>query len=150
MSDLCRRETERVLGRGADAQDAAQEALLRALRRRHTCAEPDRPGPWVRAIARREAWRIAGGRREEPLEAAPEPVAAGDEELTLARMTVRGIVAGLSVRDRELLHATYWEDLSGADASRRLGHTEATVRVRLHRVRRALESSLGHALGRVG
>jgi len=104
----------------------------------------------VRAIARREAWRIAGGRREEPLEAAPEPVAAGDEELTLARMTVRGIVAGLSVRDRELLHATYWEDLSGTDASLRLGHTEATVRVRLHRVRRALESSLGHALGRVG
>ena len=123
---------------------------MRALRRRHTCAEPDRPGPWVRAIARREAWRIAGGRREEPLEAAPEPVAAGDEELTLARMTVRAALAGLPVRDRELLHATYWEDLSGTDASLRLGHTEATVRVRLHRVRRALESSLGHALGRVG
>jgi len=123
---------------------------MRALRRRHTCAEPDRPGPWVRAIARREAWRLAGGRREEPLEAAPEPVAAGDEELTLARMTVRAALAGLPVRDRELLHATYWEDLSGTDASLRLGHTEATVRVRLHRVRRALESSLGHALGRVG
>ena len=84
LSDLCLRETERVLGRGADAQDAAQEALVRALRRRHTCDEPYRPGPWVRAIARREAWRIAGGRRKEPLEAAPEPVAAGDEELTLA------------------------------------------------------------------
>ena len=139
-----------MLGRGADAQDAAQEALLRALRRRHTCDEPDRPGPWVRAIARREAWRIAGGRREEPMEAAPEPVAADDQELTLARMTVRGVVAGLSVRDRELLHATYWEDLSGADASLRLGHTETTVRVRLHRVRRALELPLGHALGRVG
>ena len=123
---------------------------MRALRRRHTCAEPDRPGPWVRAIARREAWRIAGGRREEPLEAAPEPVAAGDEELTLARMTVRAVVAGLPVRDRELLHATYWEDLSGTDASLRLGQTETTVRVRLHRVRRALESSLGHALGQVG
>ena len=103
---------------------------MRALRRRHTCDEPYRPGPWVRAIARREAWRIAGGRRKEPLEAAPEPVAAGDEELTLARMTVRAVVAGLSVRDRELLHATYWEDLSGADASLRLGHPEATVRVR--------------------
>ena len=123
---------------------------MRALRRRHTCDEPYRPGPWVRAIARREAWRIAGGRRKEPLEAAAEPVAAGDEELTLARMTVRAVVAGLSVRDRELLHATYWEDLSGTDASLRLGHTEAAVRVRLHRVRRALESSLGHALGRVG
>jgi len=139
-----------VLGRGADAQDAAQEALLRALRRRHTCDEPGRPGPWVRAIARREAWRIAGGRREEPLEAAPEPVAAGDEETTLARMTVRAVVAGLSVRDRELLYATYWEDLSGADASLRLGHTETAVRIRLHRVRRSLEPSLGHALGRVG
>lgn len=139
-----------MLGRGADAQDAAQEALLRALRKRHTCESPERPVPWVRAIARREAWRIAGGRTEEPLEAAPEPIAAADEELTLARMTVRAAVASLSVRDRELLHATYWEDLSGADASLRLGHTETAVRIRLHRVRRALQPSLGHALGRVG
>ena len=123
---------------------------MRALRRGHTCDEPDRPGPWVRAIARREAWRIAGGRREEALEAAPEPLADDDEELALARMTVRALVARLSARDRELLHATYWADLSGAAASLRLGHTEATVRVRLHRVRRTLGPPLGHALGRVG
>jgi len=47
------REAERVLGRGADAQDAAQEALARAWRRAHTCAERARPAPWVRAIAQR-------------------------------------------------------------------------------------------------
>ena len=90
LSELCRREAESVLGRGADAQDAAREALVRALGRR-------RPA-----------------------------------------------------RDRELLHARYWEGSSGADASLRLGHTEAAVRIRLHRVRRALQPSLGHALGRVG
>jgi RNA polymerase sigma-70 factor (ECF subfamily) len=139
-----------VLGRVAEAQDAAQEALDRAWRRRHTCAEQDRPGPWVRAIARREALRIAGRRAEEPLEAAPEPPAPADEDLELARIAVRAVVAGLPRADRELLHATYWEDLAGAAVSLRSGHPAATVRVRLHRLRRALESPLGQALGLVG
>ena len=139
-----------MLGRVAEAQDAAQEALIRALQRRHTCEEQDRPGPWVRVIAHREALRIAGRRIEEPLDAATEPRAPADEELELVRIAVRTLVAGLPADDRLLLYATYWEDLPGAVVSLRLGHPEATVRVRLHRVRRALESPLGHALGRVG
>lgn len=140
-----------MLGRSADAEDAAQEALIRALRRRQTCEDPRRPGPWVRAIAHREALRIAALRREEPLDAAPEPATNGyEEEAALTRITVRRLVARLPAPERALLHAVYWDDLAGAEASRRLGQTEIAARVRLHRARRLLERPLGHALGRVG
>ena len=131
-----------MLGRCADAQDAAQEAIVRAWRRRHTCAEPACPGPWVKAIARREALRIAGRRREEPIEAAPEPAAASHEEGAITRIAVRQLVSRLPEPDRAILHAVYWEDLGGAEASRRLGQAEVTLRVRLHRARRALERPL--------
>lgn len=144
------REAERVLGREADAQDAAQEALARAWRRAHTCADRARPGPWVRAIAQREALRIVLRPREAPLESVPEPPAIASEELVLTRMAVRAAVARLPEGDRRLLHAVYWEDATGRDASRRAGLEDVTARVRLHRLRRALERPVGHALGRVG
>jgi len=100
----------------------------------------------VRAIAHREALRIATGRSEEPLESAPEPAAASHEEVTLTRITVRRLVARLPEPERRLLHAVYWADLTGAEASRRLGQTEVTLRVRLHRSRRSLERTVRHAL----
>ena len=136
-----------MLGACAEAQDAAQEAVMRAWRRGHTCDDPARPEPWVRAIARREALRIAAHPREEPLETAAEPATPSHEEETLTRIVVRRLVARLPEPDRTLLHAVYWDDLAGAEASRRLGQTELTSRVRLHRARRALKRTIRHALG---
>ena len=123
---------------------------MRAWRRRHTCADPACPGPWVRAIARHEALRIAVRRREEPLEAAPEPAAASHEEDALTRIVVRRLVARLPEPERALLHAVYWEDLAGAEASRRLGQAAVTSRVRLHRARRALKRTIPHSLDGLG
>lgn len=148
MSDQCRRTAQHVLGRTADAEDAAQEAIVRAWRRRDACTGA--PGPWVMTIAHREALRILRRRREAPLDDAPEPLDSRDEDLVLERMAVRAAVSRLPEADRDLLHAAYWEDLAGAELSRRLGRPEATIRVRLHRSRRQLRAVLGHALDRVG
>src|SRR5436190_3777383 len=69
VHQLALRETRRVLGAGPDAEDAAQDAAIRAWRRRATCH--DAPGAWIRTIARNEALRIARRRRHEtPLETA--------------------------------------------------------------------------------
>ena len=121
---------------------------MRAWRKHETCTGA--PEPWVRAIAAREALRILDRRREAPLEAAPEPPDRHDEDLALERLAVRAELARLPEDDRRLLHGAYWEDLTGADLSRRLGRPEATIRVRVHRIRRRLRESLGHALGRLG
>src|SRR5258705_564498 len=68
---LALREARSVLGSGPDAEDAAQEAAMRAWRRRATCR--DAPGAWIRTIARNEALRTVGRRRDEqPLEAVGE------------------------------------------------------------------------------
>src|SRR3954451_25094459 len=86
---LCLREAQRVLGRGAAAEDAAQEAAIRAWRQRRRCLTPDRPEPWITTIARREALRIATQSRETPYEDHHEPVpshaADVDERVDLQR-----------------------------------------------------------------
>src|SRR5437764_203457 len=60
---LALKETRGILGPGPDAEDAAQEAAIRAWRRRATCR--DAPGAWIRAIAHNEALRVIGRRRAE-------------------------------------------------------------------------------------
>src|SRR4051794_34973179 len=105
---LALRETRGVLGPGPDAEDAAQEAAIRAWRRRATCR--DAPGAWIRAIARNEALRTVGRRREE----APLEDAAGVEGDTPAYADphgVRAAVGALEDDDRLLLLLRYWADL---------------------------------------
>ena len=55
----CLREAQGVLGQSGGAEDAAQEAAVRAWRRQDSCLTPERPQPWVATIARNEALRIA-------------------------------------------------------------------------------------------
>jgi RNA polymerase sigma-70 factor, ECF subfamily len=137
----CLREAQRVLGATAEAEDAAQEAAVRAWQKRHACATPERPAPWIRTIAHREALRLATRRRDLPLEDAEEPGAC-DEERLLLRRSVRAAVAELPPEERRLLLGCYWHDLSGSELSRVLGRAEATVRVQLHRTRHRLRESL--------
>jgi RNA polymerase sigma factor (sigma-70 family) len=146
-SDLrlrCLRETRRVLGHGVAAEDATQEALIRAWRQRDSCQDPRRPGPWVSTIARREALRLAGRHgADRPLDlarcATSPRLEIGDWE---AGSDVRDALGGLGAEDRWLVFAHYWEDRPCHDLSRQLGCPEATVRVRLHRLRRRLRDAL--------
>jgi RNA polymerase sigma factor (sigma-70 family) len=135
-----------VLGRSSEAEDAAQEAAVRAWQKRRACAAPERPEPWVRTIAQREALRLAARRRPEaPLEAVGE-IGACDEDERLLHHVVRAAVAELPPEEREVLVGCYWHDLSGKELSRLLGLTEATVRVRLHRTRTRLRDRLDASL----
>ena len=68
---LCLRETRRVLGASSAADDAAQEAAIRAWHHRGRCRTPARPDPWIATIARREAFRTLSERSEQSLDEAP-------------------------------------------------------------------------------
>jgi RNA polymerase sigma-70 factor (ECF subfamily) len=140
---LCLREAQRVLGRHAAAEDAAQEAVTRAWRRRASCQTPDSPEPWIAAIARREALRLAARRSDVPLHAAEDAVgvAGGADELVQG-VDVRRAVATMSDADRRLLLARYWGDLTQPQAAHLLGIAEGTVKVRLHRARATLRAAL--------
>jgi RNA polymerase sigma-70 factor, ECF subfamily len=135
-------ETRRVLGPGPDAEDAAQDAAIRAWRRRATCH--DAPAAWVRAIARNEALRVAGRRRAEaPLDEAM-PIAC-DAQGTGEAHDVRVAIQALEASDRLLLLLRYWGDLTQPEVARATALPEGTVKVRLHRARERLRVTLGAA-----
>jgi RNA polymerase sigma-70 factor (ECF subfamily) len=141
----CQSEAGRTIGRSPVAEDAAQEAALRAWRRRRQCRTPGEARPWVAAIARREALRaVARKPAEEPLEddaATPDPAASAAE----LAYDVRAAVDRLDPESRRLLLLRYWMDLTQEETARTLGIPEGTAKVRLHRLRRTLRAELAEA-----
>jgi RNA polymerase sigma-70 factor (ECF subfamily) len=141
---LCLRETRRLLGASCAADDAAQEATIRAWRYRERCRNPGRPEPWIAGIARREALRAISKRREE--------AATTDREVADPRQDLSGLVdsldlwramSGMDGQDRWLLIGHYWQDLPNSELATQLGLAEVTVRVRLHRLRHRLREQMG-------
>jgi RNA polymerase sigma-70 factor, ECF subfamily len=144
---LCLREARRVLGPSSAADDAAQEAAIRAWRQRARCRTPSRPGPWLATIARREALRLLSQRREQPLEDVDgETSDEGGRELEdLAALDLRRALRTMDGQDVQLLVGRYWQDLSDSELAEQFGVAEATVRVRLHRLRLRLRNMMVEA-----
>jgi RNA polymerase sigma-70 factor, ECF subfamily len=136
--------TRRFL-RGPAAEDAAQEALLRAWRMRTRVAVRD-PKAWLTRIARNEALRVVS--RESVLAGRH---AGADVELVPGeeweggvrdRLVASNALAALPLPDREVLHLRYLEDLTQTEVAHRLGIPEGTAKVRLHRARKRLQTEL--------
>lgn len=146
LHDRCQREAHRLLSNPHDAEDAAQEAIARAWRKRHTCRTPGTPVPWLLQITRNEAFRLMGRRRDEP---DPEVAAragastgdVGADELA-ARVDVRRAVSRLTTDERVLVHLRYGEDLKQDSIADLLDTPEGTIKVRLYRVRERLRADL--------
>lgn len=134
----CWQEARRVLGPCAAAEDAAQEAAIKAWRHHAACRTPDRPQPWLAAIARREAFRLTRVPRADSLETAPEPHAPDAQARVALAVDVRRALAELPERDRRLLLARYWADLTHPEVADLLGMPAGTAKVRLHRLRARL------------
>ena len=140
----CLREARRILRDRDDAEEAVQEALIRAWRNRHTCHTPGTPLPWLVQITRNEALRLAARRQRrqacEVMEETPERLPAGDSGLdrTLQSVATQQVLSVLGPDERRLIHLRYVEDLTQGQVAARLGVPEGTVKVRLHRARARL------------
>ncbi|MDP9385704.1 MAG: sigma-70 family RNA polymerase sigma factor [Actinomycetota bacterium] len=139
---LCLEVAKRHSASAADAQDAAQEALLRAWRAAERCRSALDPGAYVAAIARNEALRLLDRRArlaEVPMDYEQERTAE-DRSLHSVdqRSGLAGALAHLSEHERQLLFLRYVEDLTQPRIARTLGIPEGTVKVQLHRARRKL------------
>ena len=140
-------EASRVLPR-PEAEEAAQEALVRAWLRRDSCRSPGAPLPWLLEITRNEARRLMGrqARRSshELVTALAREPDCEDRELAgiALRVSVEQALGTLADGDRRLLRMRYAEDLTQGEVARRLGVPEGTVKVRLHRARRRLRALL--------
>jgi RNA polymerase sigma-70 factor (ECF subfamily) len=145
MRSFCFAHAMRVVGCPDTAEEAAQEAMVRAWRHRDSCRQPDRPLGWLRRIAQNEAVRVACRRRDEltldeALAASDGP--ADDSDAVEDSLLFRGILGTLSEADQELARLRYYEDLTCAKLADHFGLSEATVKVRLHRLRKRLRQRL--------
>jgi len=125
-------------GRREIADDVTAEAFAEYLRRRATVRDP-------RAYLFKVAYRLVGKelqreRRQAELTGTSQPPSHSgasvlSPELTQALLT-------LSVEQRFVLVLHYWLDLPVSEIARLTGSSSAAVRVRLHRIRRHLRSSV--------
>jgi RNA polymerase sigma-70 factor (ECF subfamily) len=145
MRSFCFSHALRVSRCPDDADEAAQEAIVRAWRHQESCRQPEKPLGWLRRIAHNEAVRVARRRPNEVL--VDEPFAADIGHMSHAealdnRLLMSGILGTLSQTDQELARLRYYDDLTCAKLAEHFGQSEATVKVRLHRLRRRLRQRL--------
>jgi RNA polymerase sigma-70 factor (ECF subfamily) len=130
-----------------EAEDIAQDALLRAWRRRSTLRDGARRDEWLGTIVRNEAFRQRTRVRPDPVETIETQEGEEDEKIlaTVERADLHAALRRLDPRDRELIQLRYDEDLTQEAIARRLGLPDGTVKVRLHRVRHRLRQEMGAA-----
>ena len=141
----CLGEARRILRDPDDAEEAVQEAMIRAWRSQASCRTPSTPLPWLVQITRNEAMRLAARRRRRHANEVPEmvdvvPVESGVER-TIQSVATEQALSALGPEDRTLLRLRYEEDLTQGQVAERLGIPEGTVKVRLHRVRARLRGT---------
>ncbi|MBE7491518.1 MAG: sigma-70 family RNA polymerase sigma factor [Planctomycetes bacterium] len=129
----------------AEAEDAAQEALLVAFRSLDQLREDEAFAGWLRTLARTAALR--GARRQRPdlagegLEAAaePEPDALESAEL---KQAVQGAVRELSPGQQAVMERYYMQGQKVEEIAAALGVPAGTVKRRLFEAREKLRTRL--------
>jgi RNA polymerase sigma-70 factor, ECF subfamily len=142
---LCIRFAWRYSNNPSEVEDIAQEALLRAWRRRSTLRDAGSRKRWLAVIVRNEAFRQHTKKRPSPTDLLEETQGADDERVTktVERADIHAAISRLDERDRQLVRLRYDEDLTQTAIAHRLGVPEGTVKVRLHRVRAKLRREIG-------
>ena len=138
-----------TLGDRPAAQDAAQEALIKAMRGLKGFKGESAFQTWLYRVTVntcRDMMRREARRRETPLEDAP-PIATADGPLQATldderRQAVWKAVQALEPALREVVVLRYYLDMSGAEIAEVTDAPPGTVYWRLHQAREALASFL--------
>ena len=130
-----------TLGDGPLGAEAADEAMARAYQRWGRVGAFDDPAGWVYRVGLNWATSVLHRRRRAPsplAERGPSDVAAVPEP------TVRAALAELDVRQRAVIVCRYYLGLSEQETAAALGTRPGTVKSRLHRGLRHLQTTLEH------
>ena len=131
----------------ARAEDVVQETMLRAWRRSAVLeSSPPALRAWLYTVARNiviDEWRSRRARSETPVADVPEGGTHDDaSDQLLLSWVVAEAVTRLSPDHRAVLLECYYRGRPVAEAARRLGVPEGTVKSRTHYALRALKLAL--------
>lgn len=128
-----------------EAEDIAQDAMVRAWRKRDTLRDIRARKSWLATIVRNEALREFARKRPLPSDLIEVTHGCDDDRVlaTVERADLHAALERLNKRDRQLVRLRYDEDMTQEAIARRLGVPLGTVKVRLHRVRAKLRRSIG-------
>ena len=127
-----------------DAEEAVQEALARAWNRRSSCRNPDEPMAWFLQITRHETLRQLDRRRRiaererDELTECPYDDPAVDQ--LFGAVATEQALATLRPDERRLIELRYVDDMTQPQVAKLLDIPEGTVKVRLYRLRRRLQT----------
>jgi len=139
-----------ILRSPSEAQDAVQDAFVRAWEDLPRLRDPERWTPWFRsltvhaAIDRQRHWRRL---REVDLEAQQPPAIVDTTDAMADRDRIRQALQTLSVDDRTILVLRFAEDLEVPVIASTLGIRLGTAKARLHRATMRLRAALGDQSG---
>ena len=128
------------------SEDIVQEVLLRAWKD-PSLGQRDQAAAraWLFIASRNliiDRWRSAAFRYEQRMEDRPEESAGDATSGVLDRWLIAEALGSLSVEQRSVINAAYYEGRSIADISARLRIPEGTVKSRLHYGLRTLRLAL--------
>ncbi|HEX7490119.1 MAG TPA: sigma-70 family RNA polymerase sigma factor [Candidatus Limnocylindrales bacterium] len=134
-----------LLGDAAEAQDAVQDALVRAWKGWGSLRDPDRFKPWFDRIVVnicRDRMRRNRNLKLVDLEAAAN-VECGDTFADmLASDELAGAVAALAPDHRIVIALRFWQDMTVEQVAETLNVPPGTVKSRLHYALKALRSEM--------
>lgn len=153
FESLVRPEIERLYGLAglllsdrSRAEDAVQEALLKAWRDLPQLRDAGKFGAWLRRLvvnaSHDEGRRLGRRRREVELTPGHDRGVASDLDGLLDRDELSRAFRRLKEDERTAVALRYFMDLSTADAAATMGIREVTYRSRLHRAIKALGAAL--------
>ncbi|MEU5684117.1 SigE family RNA polymerase sigma factor [Streptomyces venezuelae] len=126
----------------AEAEDAVQEAYVRAWQRWDKLVDAGDPLPWVRTVASRLAistWRRTRNRVRAHFRHGP---GTDVPELSADRVALMEALRGLPLQQRQVVVLHHLLDLPVEQVARETGATNGAVRTRLSRARKVLGERL--------
>ncbi len=134
-----------VLHDSGEAEDAVQDTLVKAWRRRTTLGDFSGAGPWLtrvcvnHCISRRRHLGVRGWFRQASIESAP----GRDRDMSAEMLDVAHAMRRLSLRQRAAFTLNVWEGYSVDECAQLMGCRPGTVRSHLARSLATLKKELG-------
>lgn len=135
-----------ILQNREEAEDAVQDALVKAWKSRWRVRDPEKFPAWLCMIARHRARDVFRKRRPVPLPAETELVACDPYDVSSLERQLHSALASLPELHRSALTLRYFEELDYAAIESRLGLTNGSLRGILGRALASMRKQLKPAL----